>query len=70
LKVFHLEHVVAQEGSRQCFARVKSRLLQVLQYVVEGRKANADLFSDTRPGRLLAIALCIAATIAATQTVL
>src|SRR5436305_1343750 len=70
LKVFHLEHVVAQEGSGQRFARVKSRLLQVLQDVVEGRKANADLFSDTSPGRLLAIALCITATIAATQTVL
>src|SRR5437588_1931673 len=68
LQVFHLEHVVAQEGSGQRFARVKSRLLQILQDVVEGRQANADLFSDTGPGRLLAI--CITATIAAAQTVL
>src|SRR2546427_10326291 len=70
LQVFQLENVVAQEGSGQRFARVKSRLLQVLQDVVKGRQANADLFSDTGPGRLLAIALCITATIAATQTVL
>src|SRR6266567_980723 len=70
LQVFHLEHIVAQEGSWQRFARIKSRLLQVLQDVVEGRQANADLFSDTGPGRLLAIALCITTTIAAAKTVL
>src|SRR5579884_1209858 len=50
----------APNGRGQSIARVKTRLFQVLEDVVESGKADADFFGDLAPGGLFAIAAAFA----------
>src|SRR5437763_16682129 len=47
---------MAQDGRGQRIARIKAGFFQILQDVVESGEADADLFGDICPGRLLAVA--------------
>src|SRR6266571_2492218 len=59
---------MAQDRGRECIARIKAGRFKVLQDVVEGRQANADLFGDVGPGCLFAITCSIASTVATATT--
>src|SRR5882724_4278377 len=63
---------MAQNGHRQRIARIKVRLLQVFENIVERRQANTNFFCDIRPCCLLPsiLSLSWAATVGATKTIL